>query len=342
MTRTTHEQPQNPPEPPRRSRGRASERFLAVTAGIGARVFRGGFGRAVPDGPPVEERRLELGAVTLAALRWPGDEGAPPLVCLHGLNDSAWTWARVAGALAGPRVVWSLSLRGHGESSGPPGDPTDPAAWTLAAAAGDVVAALAQVAPAGAALAGHSWGGRVAFQVATAAPERVRALALADPVLPAGFNPLLRRMPDLIEAAFAPERRVHADEAALTAACVERVYLRRGEAADQRVWRAKHVRQPDGSWAPRLSEHGFRAILAALAEDQTALVERLRAPTLLLRPTFTLSFWPGELRALRRRPGVTCRRISGDHSFVHSNAADTAAALAAFLDTALREPARSA
>ncbi len=35
----------------------------------------------------------------------------------------------------------------------------EPAPWTIAAAAADVAAVLARVAPAGAALAGHSWGG---------------------------------------------------------------------------------------------------------------------------------------------------------------------------------------
>lgn len=311
---------------PRDPRIPRSSRCLTAFAHVGARAFRGGFGRAVPEGPPPEERRLDLGGgVALAALRWPGGAGLP-LVCLHGLNDSAWSWARAAGVLAGPRAVWSLSLRGHGESWRPD------SGWTIAAAAGDVAAALALVAPEGAALAGHSWGGKVALQVAATAPGRVRALILADPVLPAGFNPLLRRVPALIEAAFAPERQVYADQDALEAAGRQRVYLRRGDAADRRVWLAKHEALPDGRWAPRLPEAAFRAILAALAEDQTPLLAGLRCPTLVLRPTFTLSFWPGELRALRRLPAVTWRHVSGDHSFVHSNAADTAAAIATFLE----------
>jgi len=311
------------------ARGTGSERFLAAMARIGARVFRGGFGREVPEGASPKEERLALPTgVTLAALRWEGGSGVP-LVCLHGLNDSAWSWARVAGALAGesagPRVVWSLSLRGHGKSSRPEGG------FDLATVAADVAAALALVVPEGAALAGHSWGGKVALQVAATAPERVRALVLADPVLPAGFNPVLRRVPALIEAAFSPERRVYADRPALEAAGRTRVYLRRGDAADQRVWLGKHEPLPDGRWAPRLPDAAFRAILTSLAHDQTPLLGALCCPTLLLRPTFTLSFWPGELRALRRRPNVSLQRISGDHSFVHSNAADTAAAMAAFL-----------
>jgi len=68
--------------------------------------------------------------------------------------------------------VTALDLRGHGDS------PWEPP-WHLEQHVADVLDA----APPSAAWLGHSFGGRVAFEVAAAAPDRVERLVLLDPAI---------------------------------------------------------------------------------------------------------------------------------------------------------------
>lgn len=169
------------------------------------------------------------------------------------------------------------------------------------------------------------------MSLAATVPERVRALILADPVPPAGLNAFLRRYPGLLDAAYRTERAAHADRGALIAAGRRRAYLAFQDELDRRSWLAKFEERPDGTWAPRLPDAAFRAIVAALGDDLTRFVDRVRCSTPLLRPTFTVSFWPRELADVRRLPALEERRVSGDHSFVQSNPAATVAGIRSFL-----------
>lgn len=110
--------------------------------------------------------------MSLARYEW-GDAGRPPLVCLHGVTSHGRHFARLAERLSDRFHVVALDLRGHG------GSPWEPP-WHLEQHVADVLAA----APAGpAAWLGHSFGGRVAYEAAAAAPERVDRLVLLDPAL---------------------------------------------------------------------------------------------------------------------------------------------------------------
>ncbi len=97
---------------------------------------------------------------------------APPLVLLHGLNDSHRTWRRVAPELARTRRVVMLDLPGHGLSARP--DAPYGVEWY-----GSVLAAwLAYLGLAEVDLVGHSYGGGVVQQALLACPERVRRVGL--------------------------------------------------------------------------------------------------------------------------------------------------------------------
>jgi 2-succinyl-6-hydroxy-2,4-cyclohexadiene-1-carboxylate synthase len=91
-----------------------------------------------------------------------------PIVLLHGFSGTHRTWDRVIALLDGERYrPLALDLRGHGAAR-------DARPIGFAECIGDVLAAT----PGRFALAGYSMGGRLALQVALAAPERVSRLVL--------------------------------------------------------------------------------------------------------------------------------------------------------------------
>lgn len=108
----------------------------------------------------------------LARYEW-GDETLPGLVCLHGVTSHARHFRSLAERLAARFHVVALDLRGHGDS------PWEPP-WNLEQHVADVLDAT----PAGGAVwLGHSFGGRIAYEAAAVAPERVERLILLDPAI---------------------------------------------------------------------------------------------------------------------------------------------------------------
>lgn len=127
---------------------------------------------------PVEEVRLSLGHIELAAHLF-GPEDGIPVIALHGWLDNANSFARLAPQLEGLRIV-ALDMAGHGHSDHrPPG-----AAYTLADYAFDVLQVAERLGWARFALLGHSLGAIVSVMLAGALPERVTHLALIDGLIP--------------------------------------------------------------------------------------------------------------------------------------------------------------
>jgi pimeloyl-ACP methyl ester carboxylesterase len=113
-------------------------------------------------------------------LDW-GGSGDPGILLVHGLSNTAWSWAPVARRLIGARRVVAMDLRGHGLSDAPTG----------AYAAGDLVAdALAAAEGSGLLspsdpngriiLAGHGFGAIVAALTAAELGDRCARLVLVD------------------------------------------------------------------------------------------------------------------------------------------------------------------
>lgn len=298
----------------------ALHRSTAATKGL----FRGAWGRweeAWDRAPEVVQ--VPTPELSLEALRWSGE--GPALVFLHGLNNNAWMWARCASLLPGRELV-SLSLRGHGGSDAPADG------YGLDATTADVAAALDALGLERVHLAGHSWGGRVALHLASMRPDRIHSLVLADPVLPRGLNPVLAESPALVDAGFAPERGVFDSPAELEASARRLVYLHRGLPSDRRIWEWNYRADKDGRLRHRLPEEAYQELARrVLTRDVSWTLDRVVCPALLLRPTFTIGFVPGELRDVRSRLDLTVRRVSGDHCFIHSNPVDTAKAIQGWL-----------
>jgi pimeloyl-ACP methyl ester carboxylesterase len=120
----------------------------------------------------VQEHFVEVDGVRLywAELgRW---SVAPPVVLLHGLNNSCLSWSQVAPLLATDRRVLMLDLPGHGRSERPN------VGYQLDWYAQLVARWLEAVGIEKADIVGHSFGGGVAQMLLLQCPERIRRIVL--------------------------------------------------------------------------------------------------------------------------------------------------------------------
>ncbi len=119
-------------------------------------------------------------------------EGSPLLI-LHGLLGSLDNWRSMADRLAALCRVYSVDLRNHGRSPHSP-------AMNYSEMANDLqdLCAAEHLRPA--VVLGHSMGGKVAMQFATAHPDRLEKLIVADiapRAYPASHRALLSAMRQL-------------------------------------------------------------------------------------------------------------------------------------------------
>lgn len=143
----------------------------------------------------VERFEVQNGDVTLSVLAdGPTGGAAPPILCVHGWPELAWSWRhQIAHFASLGRRIAALDVRGYGESS----KPTAIDAYTMAALTSDV-AAVVDALGGRAVLIGHDWGAPIAWQTAVRYPDKVAAVAgLSVPYTPMGdvsFLPLMRKL----------------------------------------------------------------------------------------------------------------------------------------------------
>src|SRR3989440_2134559 len=113
-------------------------------------------------------RQVDLGEVNL---HWTEAGQGPPVLLLHGLNDSHRTWREIWPRIPGRRVLM-LDLPGHGMSSRPD------APYTLDWNATQVARWIEQLDLRDLDVAGHSYGGGVAQWLLLKCRSRIRRLAL--------------------------------------------------------------------------------------------------------------------------------------------------------------------
>jgi pimeloyl-ACP methyl ester carboxylesterase len=118
-----------------------------------------------------------------------GDEGAPLVLLLHGFAESMHCWRAQVAALAdmGYRAI-APSQRGYSPGARP--DPADHPSYHIDRLMDD---AMAIVAASGHGdrrfhLAGHDWGGSIAWALADRHPERIASLAILSRPHPNSFN----------------------------------------------------------------------------------------------------------------------------------------------------------
>jgi pimeloyl-ACP methyl ester carboxylesterase len=128
------------------------------------------------DSDGFEHRRVEVGGLGLHLVET-GPAGGRPLLLLHGFPESWWGWHRQMPlfAEAGYRVAVP-DQRGYNLSD----KPRPVSAYGLDRLARDVVELADLLGAERFRLAGHDWGGAVAWWVAVRWPERVEKLAILN------------------------------------------------------------------------------------------------------------------------------------------------------------------
>lgn len=115
----------------------------------------------------------------------PGSAGAEPVVLLHGFPQTSVAWSAVIERLvAAGRRCLAPDLRGYS----PGARPREAAAYRVDVMRDDVLALLDAAGAERAHVVGHDWGGGLAWEVATAHPERVSRLTVLSTPHPAAMG----------------------------------------------------------------------------------------------------------------------------------------------------------
>jgi lipase len=254
--------------------------------------------------------------VSLARYEW-GDESLPSLVCLHGVTSHGRHFERLASQLADRFHVTAFDLRGHGASSWEP-------PWHLEQHVADVLEATSE---APCAWLGHSFGGRIAYEVAAAAPARVERLVLLDPAIwiPAhvGFAAAENARRDRSYVSFAEGIDRRYEESVLTTAPRDLV---EGEL------RAHLLPDDEGRFRYRYCQSTVVAAYGEMVREPPPF-DRVRAPTLLVLGE--TSYLPYDALLERHTAALgdllEIVRISAGHTLLWDAFDDTAAAVERFL-----------
>ncbi len=107
-------------------------------------------------------------------LEW-GDPASPPILLLHGGNQSAHSWDLVSLHLADRYHVYALDQRGHGDSEW-----SRDLDYSVDAMVADAAAFIEDQGIDRPIVFGHSMGGRVTLSLALEHPDMVRALVIVD------------------------------------------------------------------------------------------------------------------------------------------------------------------
>ena len=130
----------------------------------------------IPHSPAARysSRHTVVRSLRFHFLEW-GEAGAPPILLLHGGNQSAHSWDLVSLHLSDRFHVYALDQRGHGDSEW-----TRDQDYSVEAKAADAQAFIEDQGLGTPVIMGHSMGGHVAMRMALSAPEVARALVLVD------------------------------------------------------------------------------------------------------------------------------------------------------------------
>lgn len=132
-----------------------------------------------PFGSGFSDRTIDANGVQLHY--WIAGSG-PPVVLIHGYPENSYAWHEVAPTLAASHTVIVPDFRGAGASSRPD------RGYTTGQLADDIHQIVQSLHVGPIDVAGHDWGGAVAYAYAAAHPDEVRRLANLEAGPPAGFG----------------------------------------------------------------------------------------------------------------------------------------------------------
>jgi 3-oxoadipate enol-lactonase / 4-carboxymuconolactone decarboxylase len=230
---------------------------------------------------------LELDGLTVH-LQADGPPQGEAVLLLHSLGTNLHVWDPQAAALARTHRVLRPDLRGHGLTDAPPGD------YTMAQLARDALAVLDALEVRHAHVGGVSIGGRIAMEMAAAAPDRVASLMLCDTALE--FRP-----PEMWQQRM--DAVAQGGMAAIADAVMERWVL------DQSLPSSKGLRR----MLLRTDPAGYAGCAAALRDTRAADVAgRIKCPATVVVGDRDASTPPSAARAVQEAvPGSGMVTIEG-------------------------------
>jgi pimeloyl-ACP methyl ester carboxylesterase len=212
-------------------------------------------------------------------LDWGGPAGhGPGVLLVHGISQTAWTWAPVARRLAMARRTVALDLRGHGLSDAPTSgyDQATLVEDVIAVADGSGLLAEGPIV-----LAGHGLGAVVAAWTAAALADQAAGLVLVD-----GGWEVIRSSSGL-----EPDEFVRAIEEPPEVLRSMTAFLADREAFDPASWdsdqdraaRATVVETAAGHVVPATRPHALAGMVDALfSYDPVATLSSVEAPVVAL------------------------------------------------------------
>ncbi|MCY3818972.1 MAG: alpha/beta hydrolase [Gammaproteobacteria bacterium] len=119
--------------------------------------------------------------------------GSGPLVVMvHGFPDFWYSWCEQITALESTYRLAAVDLRGYNGSDKPKGVEN----YAMPLLVADIAAVIAAEGEESAVVAGHDWGGAIAWSLAMSRPELVSALVILNLPHPAGLRRELATNPD--------------------------------------------------------------------------------------------------------------------------------------------------
>jgi lipase len=246
-----------------------------------------------------------------------GDPANPRVVCLHGITGHGGGARRVAEGWLADRYVVSPDLLGHGSSPYEPPWSIDEHVRLVLEAVGDEPAAWV----------GHSFGARLAFEIAGRRPELVERLVLLDPAILISPEIAL-----LVAEKDRRDRSYASFEEGVERRFVESLLTRTSREHVVEDLQGFLVEDEDGRWRYRYSQASVIAAYGEMA-SQPPPFEDVRIPTLLVRGEDSYVTYDHLIKAHRAALGDLLQEVTvpGGHTVFWDALDETAAAITAFL-----------
>lgn len=232
--------------------------------------------------PDPQSRFYRSQGLRLHTVEWL-NEGAPPLILIHGGRDHCRSWDRLARALQSHFHVVAPDLRGHGDS-----DWTSGGSYSLTEYVYDLSRLIRLTTSRPVTLIGHSMGGMIALIYAGSFPDAVASLVVLDGVTvppDAARKPTHERIARWISQLDALEQREPRRYRSVEDAAAQMMAHNPRLTPDLAQHLAGHGvrRNDDGSFSWKFDPYQRAMAPHRLwPEDHVALWQRIACPTLLL------------------------------------------------------------